>query len=191
MSPTFSTSLTTSSALLKLSQPLQEEISHFIKGRIQNEQAPREHVDINDDVPSADICRLVQHNMEQFAIVYDADLPAAGDDGQSCVHPRSDEQPQHWKPGYVLCLMRFITTVEWQLFEGVKRLKGTIGRELPAYVMNRFLPQVPAQLRQALRLNDVSAGVHKRAASLCEPDEDVVTQRELLKKRRKALEHLQ
>lgn len=181
-----------SRSLGELRVPLEADIAEFIKKRIKSESARREDVETHRDVPSADISRVAGQRAEQFAEIYDIQLPN-GLDGviHTSTYPPPDTPPAQWPPSYFNQLMSFITIVEWYLHQSIGRLTGTVGRELPAYVVEEFLPKVPAKLRQALGLNDVQGSVHKRAAGLCEPDEEVVAQRKTLKKRRKALEGLQ
>ncbi|GMK57407.1 hypothetical protein CspeluHIS016_0402410 [Cutaneotrichosporon spelunceum] len=168
-------------ALRDLSVPLQDEITAFINGRIAAEQAPHEQVDTNDEVPRAETARVLEQYVELFNDAYPADQPRdlAGAQATHAHFPPPDTPPNQWNEKY------------WHLQESIKRLKGTVGRELPVYVITKFLPRVTTTLRGALHLNNVQEAIRKRAHTLCEPDDEVVANREAFKKRRTALEELQ
>jgi hypothetical protein len=184
--------LTDSNALRRLATPLQDEIAAFISGRIEAEQAPREHVDTNEDVPADDLRRAVEGYAQTFAAAYPAaPAIAPGNEYVHCTFPAPNSPPDQWHEKHVTTLLHFMAVVQWHLRESIKRLKGTVGRELPVYVMTKFMRKVTATLREALHLHDVQIGVQKRAHALCEPDEEVVARREAVKKRRTALEQLQ
>lgn len=152
-------------------------------------------METNEDVPAGETRAVVVAYAKQFADTYRAAPPAVDVDVNAHVahayFPPPNTPPGQWHENYVTTLLHFMAVVQWQLRESIKRLKGTVGRELPLYVMTKFLPSVTATLRDALRLNDVQAGVQKRALALCEPDEEIVARREAVKKRRMALAELE
>lgn len=189
--PPTATTTDGSRSLSELRTPLETEIAAFIKKRIKSESARREHVETHRDVPSAELGRVAGKRAAQFAAVYGRQHGIADELNGPSSYPPPLTPPAQWPSSYVGTLMSFITAVEWHLHKSIGRLTGTVGRELPAYVVEEFLPKVPATLREAFGLNDVQGGVRKRAAGLCEPDEEVVLQREVVKKRRKALEVIQ
>ncbi|KLT46215.1 hypothetical protein CC85DRAFT_57399 [Cutaneotrichosporon oleaginosum] len=178
-------------ALHTLTAPLQNEVTAYISARIESEKARPDHVEIRhcpDDARGT-----VQAYMQTFAAAY----PAAegGEVNEPVAHnyfPATlAKHPEQWHPTYVSALLNFMAFVQWQLQRSIARLQDTVGRELPVYLLAKFLPRVPATLRDALGLNAVSDGTRKRAHDLCEPDEEITARREAIKKRRETLEELQ
>lgn len=192
--------LTRSPALHHLHESRRASVHDCIT-RVIDKEVTRQ--DLIDDTAhnSADLAKYVDRfeaEFDAYCNLFDDNFVDLTDDNETSQNepfildfdPHDGESPNKWPRMHRKMAIKTAALVHYRLDRAANRVHEELSREMN-YSMLKFIEEIPACLRRAFELEEVTVDRKRKLAEICDADRDTAVKRAKLEEEEKCLRELE